>query len=38
MPRVASTRVFGTFQVATRSTAGCERTVPLTSTSIFGIV
>ena len=30
--------VFGTCQVATRSSAGCERTVPLTSTSTFGIV
>ena len=30
--------MFGTAQVATRSSDGCERTVPLTSTSIFGIV
>ena len=30
--------VFGTCQVATRSTAGCERSVALMSTSTFGIV
>ena len=30
--------VFGTCQVATRSSGGCERTVPLTSTSTFGTV
>ena len=29
---------FGTCQVAIRSSAGCERTVPLTSTSTFGTV
>ena len=30
--------LFGRFQFAVRSTSGCERNVPLTSTSIFGIV
>ena len=29
---------FGTAQLATRSSGGCERTVPLTSTSTFGTV
>src|SRR5437773_2514533 len=31
-------RVFGTAQVAVSGSAGCDRTVPLTSTSIFGSV
>ena len=37
-PRLAWISVFGTAQLATRSSAGCERTVPLTSTSTLGTV
>ena len=37
-PTASRIRTFGNAQVATRSIDGCERTVPLTSTSIFGTV
>ena len=37
-PAMSRMTVFGTCQVATRCSGGRERTVPLTSTSTFGMV